>query len=134
LDVFHLEDAVLFQDFAIHVTEQRESDANFFRKGVIGSRTVNADSQNDGVRSFQFGHISLIGLKFLSSTFGESENVKSENDVLLPAKIAKVNRIPVIIQKRKIRRHVASLQGSVPDIDVLGGNMARREDSQEASR
>jgi hypothetical protein len=99
----------LFQDFAIHVAEQGKGDVDFLRESVVGCGTINADSKNDCVRGFQFGQINLIGLKFLGSTLGEGEDIKGENDVLLPAKIAEANRIPVIIQERKIGRHVASL-------------------------
>jgi hypothetical protein len=101
------------------------------RESVVGRGTINADSKNDCVGGFQLGHISLIGLKFLRSTLGEGEDIKGENDVFLPAIIAKANRIPVIIQERKIGRHVASLQGGVRDIDVLRGDQASRKDSQE---
>ena len=52
------------------------SDADFIGKRVIRRRTVNTDSKHHRIRSFEFGHISLIRLKFLCSTLCESENVK----------------------------------------------------------
>jgi hypothetical protein len=42
----------------------------------IGGGTVDADSEDDGVACFEFGQISLIGLKFLRSTFCECQDVE----------------------------------------------------------
>src|SRR6266436_1994185 len=49
LDVVHLQDAVLFQHFAVHIAEQRKSDADFLRERVVGGGTVDADPENDCV-------------------------------------------------------------------------------------
>ena len=41
-----LHDAILLQHLAIHVAQQRESNANLLGKRSVGGRTVYADSEN----------------------------------------------------------------------------------------
>src|ERR1700687_84477 len=119
LDVVHFQDAVLFQHFAVHVAEQREGYADFLRESVVGGRTVDADAENDSVGSFELGHISLIGLKFFCSTFGEGQNVKGQDDIFLAAVVTQVDLLPLVVEQRKVRSHVAGLQRSVRDFDAF---------------
>src|SRR6266446_3134632 len=119
LDVVHFQDAVLFQHLAVHVAEQREGDADFLRESVVGGGTVNADAENDCIGSFELGHISLIGLKFFRSTFGEGQDVKGQDDIFLTAILTQVDLLPLVVEKRKVRSHVAGLQRGVREFDVL---------------
>src|SRR6266852_1284411 len=119
LDVVHFEDAVLFQHFAVHVAEQRKGDSDFLRESVVGGGTVDADAENNGVGSFELGHISLIGLKFFRSTLGEGQNVKGQDDIFLAAIVTQVDLLPLVVEKRKVGSHVAGLQRGVRDFDVF---------------
>jgi hypothetical protein len=125
LNVVRLQDAILLQDFATHVAEQREGDADFLGEGFVSRRAVDTDSENYRVRSFEFGHISLICLKFLRSTTGESEDVESEYDIFLAAVVGEVNLFPVIVEQGEVWGHVAGFQIGVIDLFVfLGGGAA----------
>src|SRR5712664_376308 len=119
LDVVHFQNTVLFQHFAIHVAKQGEGDPNFLRESVVGGGTIDANSKDDRVRCFELGHISLIGLKFFRSTFGEGENVEGQDDIFSAAVVAKMHLLPLVVEQRKVRSHVAGLQGGVVDFAVL---------------
>src|SRR5713101_7327429 len=85
----------------------------------IDSPAANANAENDGVRSVELGHISLIGLKFLRSTLGKRQNVESQNHIFLAAVIAELHLLPVIVEQSEIRRHVAGLQARMRYLDIL---------------
>jgi hypothetical protein len=88
LDVIGLQNLIRREDFFVHVAEKRERNPNLLCKSGVGCGTVNANSQDDCVARFELGQISLIGLEFFRSTTRESQHVKRQNDVLLPAKVA----------------------------------------------
>ena len=73
---FFVEDAVVLDDRVLYVAQDRKSNPVLFRELRIGKGTVNAESENLCIICFEFGDISLIRLKFLRSTTGESENIE----------------------------------------------------------
>ncbi len=87
-DVVGPENAVGFQHLAVHIAQEGERHADLLGEGGVGSRAVNADSEDCRVTGFELGLISLIGLKFFRSTAGEGQNIKSEDDVLFSPVIA----------------------------------------------
>ena len=91
-----LQNAVAGQNLAIHITQQRKSDADLFCKRCVRSGTVNADAENNCVIRFELGQISLIGLEFLSSTTGESENIEGQHYIFLSPIVAQFHRFPLV--------------------------------------
>src|SRR3984893_687937 len=119
LYVVHFQDAGLLQHLAVHVAEERKRDADLLSKSVVGGGTVYANSEDDRIRCFELGHISLIGLKFFRSTLGKGKNVKGEDDVFLAAVITEVDLLPMIVEQCEIRSHVADLERGVIDFDIF---------------
>jgi hypothetical protein len=88
LDIIRPQDAVRSQHFLVHIAQQREGNADLLSKSGVGGGAVQTNSENNGVACFEFGQISLIGLKFFRSTTCECQDVEGKHDVLLAAKIA----------------------------------------------
>ena len=88
LHVVGLQYLVGRQHFLVHVAEKGKRDSDLLGECGVGGGTVDADSEDDGVACFEFGQITLIGLKFPRSTFGKCQNVEGEDDVFLAAIIA----------------------------------------------
>src|SRR5207237_9589817 len=106
---------VFFGDFAAPVAQQREGHSDFFRPGVIAEHAVHAYTQYLGVCSFQLCQVLLEVLHLLRSTTGESENIKRQRDVLLPAKVVQRNFLPLGVPKGEVR-------GQVSDLDARLGH------------
>lgn len=134
LNIIFFQDAILDEDFAVHVAEQRHGDADLLGEGGVCGGTVYADSEDDGVTGFELGLISLIGLEFFGSATSESQDVEGENDVFLAAEIAQLDGLPVIAEKREIRGDVAHLQGRLGNGLVLrcGGELRRHQQQKQA--
>ena len=67
-----VKDAVVFDHGSFReIAEQWKRYAILFPELSIGRNAVNADAEDLGVSSFEFGDISLIRLHFLRSTTGE---------------------------------------------------------------
>ena len=96
LDVIGLQNLIRREDSLVHVAEERERNANLLSKSGVGCGTVYANSEDDCIACFQLGQISLIGLEFFRSTTRECQDVKGEDDVLLPAKVAQLHLFPLI--------------------------------------
>src|SRR5438874_9866115 len=92
---------VFFGDFAAPVAQQREGHSDFFRPGVIAEHAVHAYTQYLGVCSFQLCQVLLEVLHLLRSTTGESENIKRQRDVLLPAKVVSETSFPLVSRRVK---------------------------------
>jgi hypothetical protein len=122
-----LEDAVGDEDFAVHVAQQREGDANLLGESGVGGGTVYADSENFCIAGVELGLISLIGLQLFGSTTGEGQHVKSEDHGFLSAKIAQLHGLPFIAQQGEVRRNVASLQVRFCDLLLRPRGTAHRE-------
>src|SRR4029077_6070283 len=110
LHVVGLQYLVRRQHFFVHVAEKRKRNSDLLGECGVSGGTVDADSEDDGVACFGFGQISLIGLKFLCSTFGKRQNVEGEDDVFLAAIIAQLHLLPLIAEQREIGRNVSYLQ------------------------
>jgi hypothetical protein len=130
------QDAIIGEDLAVHVAEQRDGDADLLGEGGVGGGTVDADSEDDGVAGFELGLISLIGLEFLRSTTRESQDVEGENDVFLAAEIAQLDRLPLVAEKREIRCDIAHLQGRLGNGVLLsrGGKLRRHQQQKQAGK
>jgi len=115
LDVVVFQDAVLLQDLAVHVAEKREGHADFFREGAVGGGAVYADSENYGVCRVQLGLISLIGLEFFRSTFGERQHIEGEDHVFLPAIIRQMHGVPFVVEQCKVGCGIPDLERRVSD-------------------
>lgn len=57
-----LENSIRGEDFAVHIAEEREGNANLFGKSGVGGRAVDANAENLRVVRLELGQISLIGL------------------------------------------------------------------------
>jgi len=138
LNVVFLQDAVFDQGFAVHVAQQRHGDVDLFGKGGVGGGTVYTDSEDDGVGGFELGLISLIGLEFLRSATGESQDVEGEDDVFLATEIAQLHRLPLIAKQSEIRGHVAHLQSRLGNCLLLllrrGGELSRGQHQKQAGK
>ncbi len=68
-----LKDAVGLEHLAIHVAEERESDANLLGEGRVGRGAIYADAENFRIRGVNLsgGDSSLDRLKLLRSTTSE---------------------------------------------------------------
>ena len=62
LHVIRTHNSVSHEDFPIHIAKQWEGNTNLFRKSSVSGGTVDANSKNHGIASFELGQISLIGL------------------------------------------------------------------------
>jgi len=105
-----VQDSVLRRHIAGEIAQQRESYTYLFGIRFVRKLTVNANSEYLGSRLLEFGDISLIRLEFLRSTTGESEDIKSQDDILLSQELAERNFVAALIGKREVRRLVANLQ------------------------
>ena len=87
---FVIEDAVLLEDFTLHVTQQREFHADLIGEFGVGRNGVDADAQHRRIIEVDLASVdtSLVSLEFLRSTTGEGENEERQDDVLLAAVIA----------------------------------------------
>lgn len=57
-----LQDAVLRENFVVHVAEERHGNADLLGEGCVGRGTVDANAEDYGVAGVELGLISLIGL------------------------------------------------------------------------
>ena len=57
-----VKDAVVFDDSAFEITEDRESHSQLLCEFTVSRNTVNTHSENLGLVAFKFGDISLIRL------------------------------------------------------------------------
>ena len=105
-----IEDAVVFDDGAFEIAEDRESYSKLLCEFTVGRNTVNTHSENLCLVAFKFGDISLIRLQLLRSTTGERQNVNSKYDVLLAFEVAKLVRLSVGGAQREVRGRVTHLQ------------------------
>src|SRR4029077_262727 len=110
LHVVGLQYLVRRQHFFVHVAEKRKRNSDLLGECGVGGGTVDADSEDDGVACFEFGQISLIGLKFFRSTAGKCQDVEGENDVFLASIIAQLHLLPLVAEEREIGRRVTYLQ------------------------
>src|SRR5579863_10103968 len=78
-------DAVLAGGIASPVTEEWEGHTDGVGEGFIGEGAIHAHTQDLGVGSFQLFQILLEVFHLLGSTTGESENVKRQHHLFLPA-------------------------------------------------
>jgi hypothetical protein len=105
-----VEDAVVFDDGAFEIAEDRESYSKLLCEFTVGRNTVNTHSENLCLVAFKFGDISLIRLQLLRSTTGERQNVNSKYDVLLAFEIAQLVGLSVGGSELEVRGFVADLQ------------------------
>lgn len=73
-----VEDSISLRDFPLHVAQQGKFDSDLFREGGVGRWSVDADAKDFGVIQVDLSRVdtSLVSLKFLGSTGGESQNVE----------------------------------------------------------
>jgi hypothetical protein len=89
-----LHDPVPGRDLAIHIAQQGKGDSDLLRESRIRSRAIKTDAENHRIIFREPGQISLIGLKFLSSTGSKGENIKGQHHVLFASIIAQLDRFP----------------------------------------
>src|SRR5438094_6170247 len=89
--VFILVDSPLVRHFAAPIAQQGKRNSNLIRKGFVGEGTIHAHTQDLGVGSFQRLQILLEVFHLLRSTPRESEDVKRQNNILLPPVLAQGN-------------------------------------------
>src|SRR5487761_282714 len=114
---FH--DAVLLQNGAVHVAQQRKRDADLLCECCIGWRTVDADAENHRIACRNLGQIRLIGLEFLRSTTGKRENIEGHDYGLLATEAAERHHRILIAGQREIRSNIADLQCRRGDCRLL---------------
>ena len=83
-----VEDAIVFDDSAFEIAQQRERDCELFSEFTVGRNAINTQSKNLSFVIFEFGDISLIRLQFLRSTTGKGEHVDRQDDIFLTFEIA----------------------------------------------
>ena len=82
----------------VHIAEQWEVDADLLGPCPVGGRTVDTNTQDLGVRSFQALQIRLKSFHLLGSTAGEGEDVERQRDILFSAKVAERYSLEVLIE------------------------------------
>ena len=105
-----VEDAIVFDDGAFEIAQQRERNCELFGKFTVGGNAVNTQSKNLSLIRFELGDISLIRLQFLRSTTGECEYINREYDVFLTFEIAQLVGLAVGGAESEIGRLVPDLQ------------------------
>jgi len=132
--VVAFEDAVTSEHLAVHVAEERESDADLLGEGGIGGGTIQTNSENFGIRGVNLtgGDSSLDRLKLLRSTTSEGQDVDGEKDVLLAAVIAELHGFPLVAEQGEVGSSVADFEGHFGDLRLfsLWGNGSYRENSR----
>jgi hypothetical protein len=128
-----IQDAVGLGDFPLEVAQQRELDPDFFGKGFVRGRVVNADAENFRVVQVDFAGVDtrLVSLQLLRSTTGKGQHVKGQDDVLLPAEIGEMDLLEGGVGQREVRGHIAHLQVRVRDGGLLP---ARRRKHHKGSK
>jgi len=110
--VLFIENAVLGGDSPFEVAEDGKGHADLFGEFPVGGLTVDADAQNLGIRFLEFGDISLIRLELLRSASRKGQNIKRQDDTLLPPKVAQLDDPALLVGKREFRSLVPNLEGS----------------------
>ena len=87
LDVHVLQKAVFLGGGSRLVAEEREFYVVFLGKGVVREGAIHADTQDLGIRGFQFLKVLLEVPHLLLSTTGEGENIKRQHDILLSLEV-----------------------------------------------
>jgi hypothetical protein len=105
-----VEDPVFLGNSPLEIAEERVGDLKLLGVFFVGKSAVNADAENLSVGLFEFGDISLIRLELLRSTAGERQNVKRQDDVLLPPEFTELDFLALGVRQSKIRRSVAHHQ------------------------
>ena len=108
-----VEDAVLFYHGSFEIAEEWKCDADVLSKTAVGGNTVDADSENLSVSSFELGDISLIRLQFLRSTTRKREHIKRQHHIFLSLEIAQFHFLTRSAWKCEVRRRITNLQGSL---------------------
>ena len=104
-----IENAVVFDDRAFEVAEQRKRNLELFGEFSVGGNTVYTQSENLSFGGFELGDISLICLQFFRSTAGEREYIYCEYDVFLAFEIAELVGLAVGSAKGKVWRRITDL-------------------------
>src|SRR5207245_6878191 len=117
---FVIEDAVLLEDLALHVTQQRELHADLVGEFGVGGNGVDADADHRRVVEVDLAGVdtSLVSLEFLRSTTCKGENVERQDDVFLAAIIAQIHRGAPGDFQGEYWRHVDDLQIIVSDLQL----------------
>ena len=128
------QDAVGGEHLVVHVAEEREVKAVLFGEGGVGGGAIEADAEDFGVGGRDAAGIdaSLDGAHLLGTTFGECEDVDSEEDVFLAAVVAELDGFPFVGEEGEIRGGVADLEGHVRDL-ILAHLMRNRGSSNCSS-
>ncbi|MGD0697496.1 MAG: hypothetical protein ABSB82_21965 [Terriglobia bacterium] len=108
--LFVIQDAIVFGDCSLKVTQQGECQAILLGENFVGRWTVYTHAKNLRTGFLEMGDISLIRLELLRSTSGKSEDVKRQHQILLPQIIAQLHGLPIGVEQREIRGLVAHLQ------------------------
>src|ERR1700751_4159381 len=92
-NIVALENAVRREHLLVHVAEQRKLDIDLLGKGRVGRGGIHTDTKNFGIRGVDFSCVDsrLDRLELFGSTTGESENVNSQEDIFLAAKVAQLD-------------------------------------------
>jgi len=105
-----VEDAIVFDDSAFEITEDRKGNSDLFCEFAVSGNTVNTHSEDLGVVAFEFGDISLIRLQLLRSTTGERQYIDRKYDVLLSFEITQLVSLSIGGTQRKLRGLVTDFQ------------------------
>src|SRR5687768_13396492 len=107
---FFVVQSVVFRRLSLPIAQQWERHRELLGKRFVRGKAVHANAQYLSSGCVEFGDISLIRLKLLRSAAGESENVESEYDRFLAAKVAKLDGLARGVRKAELRRHVPDLK------------------------
>src|SRR5437016_12135376 len=110
--IFILVDSPLVRHLPAPIAQQGKRNSDLIREGFVGEGTIHAHTQDLGVGSFQRLQILLEVFHLLRSTPGESEDIKRQNNILLPPVLAQGNVLPIFpveILQREVRGDVPHL-------------------------
>jgi len=107
-----VQNAVLFGDSSLEVTEKREHEAFLLCEGGISGSTIDTDSQHLGAILLELGDISLIRLELLGSAASKGQNVEGQHNIFLPPVIAQLYLLAGLVGQAEVGGLIAHLQRS----------------------
>ncbi len=134
LDIVVLEDSVVLEHFLVHVAEKWKFDVDLLGEGRVCRGGIHTDTEDCRIVFVDLtgSESSLDRLKLLRSTTGKGEDVHGEKDIFLAAKVRKLNGLPLIAEKGKVRSMIADFQRSLGDLFRI--LRTRRNDERHRQR
>jgi len=134
LDVVVLEDSIVLEHFLVHVAEEREFDVDLLGEGRVCRGGIHTDTEDCRIVFVDLtgSESSLDRLKLLRSTTGESEDVYGEKNIFLAVEVRKLDGLPLIAEKGKVRSTIANFQRGLGDLFRI--LRTRRNDERDRQR